>query len=225
MKYFLDSAKLDEIKYAYESWGIDGVTTNPKHIMLSGLPFLKAIDTIADWTQKQGLVGIEKFPVSVEINPHLDKWEDMVSEAKKIAPISPNFVIKIPCTEQGLIAAKKLEEEHIRTNVTLVFSPSQAIVPGKIGAKFVSPFVGWKESSGEDSDYIGKIVEIYNVYGFETEIIVAALRTGKQIADAALMGADIVTCGLAVYQDSFKHPFTDYGIGVFKKAWDDTAKE
>ncbi len=225
MKYFLDSAKLDEIIYSYENWGIDGVTTNPKHIMLSGLPFLKAIDKIANWVSKEGLEGYNKFPVSVEINPHLSKWEEMVQAAEQIAPLSSNFVIKIPCTEQGLIAARKLEAKKIRTNVTLVFSPSQAIMPGKLGAKFVSPFVGWKESSGEDTEYIKKIVDIYRKFHFDTEIIVAALRTGKHIAEAALTGADIVTCGLAVYQDSFKHPFTDYGIGVFQKAWDDTAKE
>lgn len=225
MKYFLDSAKMNEIEYAYDNYGIDGITTNPKHIMMSGKPFLTAVNDIAKWVKEKKIEGYEKFPVSVEINPHLATWQEMVEEGKKIASISSNFVIKIPCIEQGLIAARKLEQAGIRTNVTLVFSPSQAIPVGKLNAKFVSPFVGWKENSGEDtSEYIQDIVEIYEIYNFKTEIIVAALRNGKQIADAAKMGAHIVTCGLDVYQGSFEHPFTTYGLGVFRKAWDDTAK-
>lgn len=224
MKYFLDSAKLDEIDYAFENYGIDGVTTNPRHIMLSGKPFVTAITDIANWVMEKDIMGYEKFPVSIEINPHLDKWQDMVGEAKHYSKISTNFVIKIPCTEQGIIAAKKLEEMGVRTNVTLVFSPSQAIPVGKIGAKFVSPFVAWKENSGEETErYIKDIVEIYNVQKYRTEIIVAALRNGKQIADAAKVGAHIVTCGMDVYKSSFEHPFTDYGLKIFRNAWDETA--
>ena len=223
MKYFLDSAKLDEIDYAYKSYGIDGVTTNPKHIMNSGKPFLTAITDIANWVKENGLEGMDKFPVSVEINPHLAKADEMIAEAKKIAAISKNFVIKIPCTLEGVKAALALEKQGIRTNVTLVFSPSQAIQAGRIGAKFVSPFVGWKENSGEDTyPYMSTLVNIYKEKGYKTEIIVAAVRNGKQIADAAEMGADIVTAGLAVYEESFKHPFTTYGLGVFQDAWDHT---
>ena len=142
MKYFLDSAKLNEIEYAYENYGIDGVTTNPRHIMLSGKPFLKVIEDLAAWVKEKDIVGYENFPISVEINPNLATWEEMVEEGQKIAAYSPNFIIKIPCIEQGLIAARKLEEKGVRTNVTLVFSPSQAIPVAKLGAKFVSPFVG-----------------------------------------------------------------------------------
>ena len=108
MKYFLDSAKLDEIQTAYNTFGIDGVTTNPRHIMLSGKPFLTAIQGIADWIKSEGLDGYERFPVSVEINPHLDEAEAMLAEARKIAAISPNFVIKIPATEARVTAARKL---------------------------------------------------------------------------------------------------------------------
>ena len=226
MKYFLDSAKLDEIEYAYEFLGIDGVTTNPKHIQLSGKPFNTVIKDLAEWVKSKGIEGSDVFPISIEINPHLEKWEDMVSEGIYYSGLCKNFVIKIPCTEQGLIAAKKLEEKGIRTNVTLVFSTSQAIMPGKLNCMFVSPFVGWKENSGEDcSQYIQEIVDIYNQYGFTTEIIVAALRNGKQIKDAAVAGADIVTCGLQVYKDAMDHPFTAYGLSVFRKAWDETVKE
>lgn len=225
MKYFLDSAKLDEIQYAYENYGIDGVTTNPKHIKLSGKPFMQIVTDVAAWIKKSGLEGMDKFPVSFEINPHLEKAEEIIEAAKKISAYSPNYVIKIPCTEQGLIAARKLESMGVRTNVTLVFSASQAIPVGKLNAKFVSPFVGWKENSGDDAfEYIKKIVDIYRTYDFKTEIIVAAVRNGKQIGDYASIGADIVTCGLDVYKASFEHPFTTYGVGVFRDAWDSTVQ-
>lgn len=223
MKYFLDSAKIDEIDYAYKSYAIDGVTTNPKHIMASGKSFLTAITDIALWLKNNHLEGMDKFPVSVEINPHLSQAEEMVAEACKISAMSKNFVIKIPCTSEGLKAALRLEREGVRTNVTLVFSASQTIQAGRIGAKFVSPFVGWKEAAGEDCRaYLKQVCDIYREKGYPTEIIVAALRSGKQIAEAAELGADIVTCGLAVYEDSFHHPFTDYGLKVFTDAWDHT---
>ncbi len=223
MKYFLDSAKLDEIDKAYRYYGIDGVTTNPKHIMNSGKPFLTAITDIANWIKGNHLEGKDVFPVSVEINPHLDNAEDMISEAKKISSLCENFVIKIPCNLEGLKAAKTLEEEGIRTNVTLVFSASQAIQAGRLGAKFVSPFVGWKEANGEDAyGYMAQLVNIYREKGYKTEIIVAALRSGKQIAEAAELGADIVTCGLSVFEDSFTHPYTDFGLKKFQDAWDNT---
>lgn len=163
MKYFLDSAKLDEIKYAYENYGIDGVTTNPKHIKLSGKPFMTCVKEIAQWLKDAGLEG-KDFPVSFEINPHLDKADDIVAAAKEVASYSPNYCIKIPCCKEGLIAARRLEKEGVRTNVTLVFSPSQAIPAAKLGAKFVSPFVGWKENSGDSSAYLKEIAKIYKNY-------------------------------------------------------------
>ena len=218
MQYFLDSAKIDEIIYADKNWGIDGVTTNPRHIRNSGKPFMTVIKEIADYFKDR-----PDFTISVEINPHIKDAEEMVKKGMEYAKISKNFVIKIPCTEQGLIAARKLEMQGIRTNVTLVFSVSQAIAAAKMGAFIVSPFVGWKESSGEDCvQYIRDIVNIYRTYNFKTKIIVAALRTGKHIADAAKAGADIVTCGFQVYKDSFYHPFTNHGLGIFTDAWDNT---
>ena len=228
MKFFLDSAKLDEIDYAYRTFGIDGVTTNPKHIMLSGKPFMTAITDIANWIREHDLVGIDKFPVSVEINPHLDKAEDMIAMARKVSALCPNFAIKIPATGQGVTAARALEKEGIRTNVTLVFSASQAIWPAKNGSLFVSPFIGWKEQNGEDCrQYIKDIVDIYKNYGFygKTQIICAAVRTPKQFVDCAVAGADIVTAGLAVYQDSLKHAYTNQGLGTFCDAWDNTKTE
>ena len=227
MKFFLDSAKLDEIDKAYRTFGIDGVTTNPRHIMDSGKTFLQAITDIADWIRKEGLEGIDKFPVSVEVDPYLEKAEDMVEMARRIASVSENFAIKIPCTAEGIAAARRLEKEGIRTNVTLIFSASQALLPAKNGSLFVSPFIGWKEANGEDCrQYISDIVRIYKNYGYygKTQIICAAVRTGKQIVDCAVAGADIVTAGLAVYLDAMAHPYTRQGMDTFRKAWDNTAK-
>lgn len=228
MKYFLDSAKIDEIREAYETFGIDGVTTNPNHIMLSGKPFKEVLKEMSEFVKEKGIEGYDKFPISVEINPHLDNVEEMVSMGKEVASICSNFVIKIPCTLAGISAARLLEKEGVRTNVTLVFSPSQAMMPAKNGSLFVSPFIGWKENSGEDcKEYIKNIVDIYKNYGYygKTQIICAAVRNGKQIVDCAVAGADIVTAGLAVYKDSFYHPFTDYGLAKFQGAWDKTVTE
>ncbi len=227
MKFFLDSAKLDEIKFAYNTFGIDGVTTNPRHIQNSGKPFMTAITDIANWIKEEGLEGVDRFPVSVEINPHLDNTEEMVKMAREVAAISKNFVIKIPAIEPGIAAARILEKEGIRTNVTLIFSAAQAILPAKNGSLFVSPFIGWKEANGEDCrGYIKDIVDIYKNYGFygKTQIICAAIRTPKQIADCAVAGADIVTTGLAVFQDCMKHAYTTQGLKTFCEAWDNTAQ-
>jgi len=219
MKYFLDSAITSEIEYALENWGIDGVTTNPRHIQVSGKPFYTVIKEIANLTR-----DLPGFTVSVEVNPHFRKAEDMIEMAKKLAGISPNFVIKIPCIEQGVSAAYKLEKMKIRTNVTLVFSAAQAIMAGRIGAKFVSPFVAWKEEAGEDTrQYIEDITAIYRNYNYKTEIIVAALRNGRQIVDAARAGAHIVTAGFDIYKASFEHPYTvGKGIPLFEEFWDKT---
>ena len=226
MKYFLDSAKINEIREAYDTFGIDGVTTNPNHIMLSGKPFQEVLKEMIEFVQEKDIVGYEKFPISVEINPHLDDKDEMVKMGKEISDMCPNFVIKIPCTEAGIAAARELEKMGVRTNVTLVFSPSQAILPAKNGSLFVSPFIGWKENSGEDCvQYIQDIVDIYSNYGYETEIICAAVRNGKQFVDCAVAGADIVTAGLQVYKDSMYHPFTDYGMKKFQNAWDNTVTD
>ncbi|MFC6289571.1 transaldolase family protein [Levilactobacillus angrenensis] len=221
MKYFLDSAKMDEITYAYENYGIDGVTTNPKHIQASGQPFMVAVQNLADFAADK-----PDFPISIEINPHLTESADMIAMAEKIHQFSDNFAIKIPATENGIIAARHLEQEGIRTNVTLIFSAAQAIMPAKIGAKYASPFVNWKELNGEDGmGYVKDIAQIYRNYGYQTEIIVAAVRSGHQIVEAAKAGADIVTAGLDVYRDSFYHPYTDLGLKRFQDAWDNTPKE
>lgn len=228
MKYYLDSAKIDEIREAYDTFGIDGITTNPNHIMNSGKPFYTVIQELADFVKEKNILGWEKFPISVEINPYLDTVEEMVEMGCKISSICENFVIKIPCTASGITAARKLEEQGIRTNLTLVFSGSQALIAAKNSSLFVSPFIGWKENSGDDGiRYIENIVKIYKNYGYygKTEIICAAVRNGKQIVDCAVAGADIVTAGLQVFKDSFYHPFTDYGVEKFQGAWSKTITE
>lgn len=225
MKYFLDSAKIDEIREAYDTFGIDGVTTNPNHIMNSGKPFKVVLGELADFVKEKGIEGWDVFPISVEINPHLDDADEMVAMAKEISALCPNFVIKIPCTQAGIAAARRLEQIGIRTNLTLVFSASQALIAAKNHSLFVSPFIGWKENSGEDcTQYIQDIVTIYENFGFlgETQIICAAVRNGKQFVDCAVAGADIVTAGLQVFKDSFYHPFTDFGLAKFQAAWDKT---
>ena len=217
MKYFLDSAKIDEIKYAVKNWKIDGVTSNPKHVKNSGKPFYTVIKEFADEFK-----GVD-FPISVEIDPHLVNPKEMVSQAKQLASISPNFVIKIPCNESGLIAAKELIENGVKVNITLVFTASQALQVGRIGATYCSPFIGWQESSGVDcNQLIADITIMYNNYAFGTEIIVAAVRNGRQIVDAAVLGAHIVTAGFEVYKNSFEHPFTEKGLKIFQESWDGT---
>jgi transaldolase len=220
MKFFLDSAITSEISYALNMWHIDGVTTNPRHVNASGKPFLKVVREIA------GLFEGTDKPVSVEVNPHHDNWEDMVAEAQKLAAISPNFVIKLPATEAGFKAIPVLADQGVRVNLTLVFSAMQALQAMRMGAYFVSPFIGWKESNAEEIDgLVADIVAIRDNYAFDSEIIVSAVRNGRQIVDAAVAGADIVTAGFAVYQEAFDHPYTHVGLGKFQSFWDKTPYE
>jgi transaldolase len=220
MKFFLDSALVDEIEYALEMWDFDGVTTNPRHVQVSGKPFLTAIKEIAKLFE--GLDPHEKT-ASVEVNPHHDNHAAMVDEALRLAEISPNFVIKLPATQAGFKAIPLLKEKGVRANLTLCFSAMQALQAMRMGATYVSPFIGWKESNGEEiKTMVQEIVAIRDNYNFDTEVLVAAVRNGRQIADAAVAGADIVTAGFAVYEDAFHHPYTDVGLGKFQSFWDQT---
>jgi transaldolase len=220
MKFFLDSALVHEIEYALDRWHIDGVTTNPRHVQGSGKPFMAVIQAISDL-----FAGTDKT-VSVEVNPHHDTCQDMVEEGLKLAALSPNFVIKLPATEAGFQAVAVLKERGIRTNLTLCFSPMQALQAMRMGAYFVSPFVGWKESNSEEIvTLINEITTIRDNYHFQTQVLVAAIRNARQVAEAALAGADIVTAGFAVYQEGFQHPYTDMGLGKFQSFWDQTQYE
>ena len=220
MKFFLDSAIVDEVKYALEYFDIDGVTTNPRHVQVSGKPFLSVVKEIA------GLVEGTEKTVSVEVNPHFTEFDDIVKEAEKLSVLSPNFVIKLQCMESSLKAIPVLAEKGIRVNLTLVFSPVQALMAMRAGAYYVSPFIGWKETNGEEViNYIEEITAIKYNYGFDTEVLVAAVRNGRQITNAAVAGADIVTAGLAVYRDAVYHPYTRDGIEKFIGFWDQTSYE
>jgi transaldolase len=220
MQFFLDSAMTDEIQYALDTFDIDGVTTNPRHVQVSGKPFMTVIKEVAKLVE-----GTTKT-ISVEVNPHFMETDKIIAEAEKLAAISPNFVIKIQCVEPAFKAIYELAKKDIRTNCTLIFSAMQALQAMRSGAYYVSPFIGWKESNAEDTyGFISDVVNLRNNFGFETEIIVAAVRNARQIVDAGVLGADIVTAGLPVYQAGFEHPYTDKGIQLFCDFWDKTQYE
>lgn len=220
MKFFLDSAHVQEISYALESFNIDGVTTNPRHVQASGKPFMTVIREIAKLVE-----GTDKT-ISVEVNPHFMTYEKMLPEAEKLAAISPNFVIKLQCVEPAFRVIETLAKKNIRVNCTLVFSAMQALQAMRSGAYYISPFIGWKESNGEEvRGFVEEVMTIRDNYGFDSQIIVAAVRNARQIVDSALVGADIVTAGLSVYKEGFLHPYTREGIEKFTQFWDETPYE
>jgi len=210
MKFFLDTANIEEIKKASE-WGIlDGVTTNPTLISKTGRPFKEVVQEILE------IVG---GPVSLE-TVSLDA-EGMIREGKLLAEMGENVVVKIPMTPEGLKAVQALESEGIPTNVTLVFSPTQALLAAKAGASYVSPFVGRLDDiSGEGMKLIEEIKTIFTNYEFDTEIIVASVRHPMHVLEAAIIGADICTMPFKVIEQLFKHPLTDIGLERFLKDWE-----
>lgn len=217
MKLFLDSAHVHEVKHALEMWHIDGVTTNPKHVQASGRPFLEVVQEIGSL-----MAGTDKT-VSVEVDPFLDDYQKMVAQAVELAALCPNFVIKLPATEAGFRAIPDLAAKDIRVNLTLVFSPTQALQAMRMGAYYVSPFVGWKEASSDEvSGFIEEIVAIRDEYDFDTQVLAAAIRNGRHLVDAALAGADIATAGADVLKAAFDHPFTDRGLKIFQEFWQKT---
>ncbi|MEW6620189.1 MAG: fructose-6-phosphate aldolase [bacterium] len=209
MKFFIDTANIDEIRKA-ASWGIvDGVTTNPSLIAKEGRDFRETILEIAH---------IVDGPISAEVIS--ENAEGMISEAEQIALWHPNIVIKIPMTPEGMKATKILKMKAIKTNVTLVFSANQALIAAKAGATFVSPFVGRLDDVGQDGmELIGDIVDIYDMYGFTTEVIVASVRHPIHVVMAAKLGAHIATIPFKVLEQLFKHPLTDIGIDRFLSDW------
>ncbi|MCD6552357.1 fructose-6-phosphate aldolase [Thermotoga sp.] len=209
MKIFLDTANLEEIKKGVE-WGIvDGVTTNPTLISREGAEFKQRVKEICD---------LVRGPVSAEV-VSLD-YEGMVKEARELAQLSEYVVIKIPMTPDGIKAVRTLSAEGIKTNVTLVFSPAQAILAAKAGATYVSPFIGRMDDLSNDGmRMLAEIVEIYDNYGFETKIIAASIRHPMHVVEAALVGVDVVTMPFTVLEKLFKHPMTDLGIERFMNDW------
>jgi len=209
VKFFIDTADVNEIKEALEMGMVDGVTTNPTLISKTGRPFMEVAREI---------VKLVPGPVSLEV-VSLDT-QGMVDEARYLAKLGDNVVIKIPMTVEGLKAVKILSAEGIKTNVTLVFSPLQALLAAKAGATFVSPFVGRLDDIGHSGmEVIEQIVQIYDNYMFETEIIVASIRHPQHVLQAALIGADIATIPFKVIKQLSKHPLTDIGIEKFLEDW------
>lgn len=215
MKFFLDTADINEIKTA-NSWGIlDGVTTNPTLVSKTGRPFKEVVKEILE--EVDGPVSLETVSLDAE---------GMVKEGRLLAELGENVVVKIPMTPEGMKAVQVLESEGIPTNVTLVFSPMQALIAAKAGASYVSPFVGRLDDiSGEGMKLIREIKEIFYNYEMDTEIIVASIRHPMHVLEAALIGADICTMPFAVLEKLFKHPLTDKGIELFLKDWEKVPKK
>ena len=214
MKFFIDTANVDEIREAHRMGMADGVTTNPSLIAKEGRDFEEVIKEICE---------IVDGPVSAEVIA-LDT-NGMVIEARELAAIHENIVVKIPMTVDGLKAVRVLKEEGIKTNVTLVFSPLQALMAAKAGATYVSPFVGRLDDLSQDGlVLVEQIVDIYNNYGYETEVIVASVRNPLHVLESALMGAHIATIPFNVLSKLAAHPMTDKGIKAFLDDWNKREK-
>lgn len=217
MKLFLDSAITEEIAYALEHWDMDGLTTNPRHVMVSGKPFRTVIAEVAELVK-----GTDK-PVSVEVNPHFTECKEIVEQGRELAALSPNFVIKVGACEGGFTAIRELSKDGIRTNATLIMSVAQAWHAARAGAYFISPFLGWKDQFGDAPDaLIPEVRAMLDEHGYKSEIIAAAVRNARQIGDVAIAGAHCITAGAAVYKESFRNPYTTMGEGIFQDAWDQT---
>lgn len=215
MKFFIDTADVKEIREAHSLGILDGVTTNPSLIAKTGRPFRETIEEIC---------SIVKGPVSAEV-VSLDT-EGMLKEARELAKIADNIVVKIPLIKNGLKAVKRLTEEGIKTNVTLCFSSNQALLAAKAGGTYVSPFVGRLDDRGQvGMDLIEEIRTIYDNYGFQTEIIVASIRHPIHVRDAAMMGADIATIPFNVFDMLVQHPLTDDGVKRFLSDWEKVPKK
>lgn len=214
MKFFIDTANIDEIKKGVEMGMVDGVTTNPSLVSKESKPFeeiLKEICSIVDGPVSAEVVSLEA--------------DGMVAEAQELVKIADNIVIKIPMIVEGLKAVKRLTSMGIGTNVTLIFSSTQALLAAKAGATYVSPFVGRLDDISENGmELVGDIMSIYASYGFPTEVIVASVRNPLHVRDAALVGADIATIPLKVIEQLAKHPLTTNGMEQFLADWQKRAK-
>ena len=210
MKFFLDTANIDEIRDAASTGVLDGITTNPTLISREGNPFEDQLLKIC---------GLVNGPVSAETVSR--DAAGMVEEGKHLAKLHPNIVVKCPMTKEGLKATRTLSDESIRVNVTLVFSAPQAIMAAKAGAYFVSPFVGRLDDIGENGmELIRNIVTIFNNYEFTTQVLVASIRHPIHVVQAGLYGADICTMPAKVFDQLLKHPLTDKGVEQFLKDWE-----
>ena len=209
MKFFIDTANVEDIRKANDMGIICGVTTNPSLITKEGRDFNEVIKEIA---------SIVDGPISGEVKATTTDAEGMIKEGRELAAIHPNMIVKIPMTTEGLKAVKVLNAEGIKTNVTLVFTSNQALLAARAGATYVSPFLGRLDDiSVCGTDLISEIVEIFQVAGIDTEIIAASVRHPMHVTDCALAGADIATVPYKVLEQMTKHPLTDQGIEKFQK--------
>jgi transaldolase len=213
MKFFIDTANLGEIKEAHSLGILDGVTTNPSLIAREGISGRKAFEQ-----HVKTICELIQAPVSAEAVSM--SFDDLVSEARSLSEINSNVVVKIPMTLDGLKAVRQLSEEGVKTNVTLVFSPLQALMAAKAGATYISPFVGRLDDISQDGmGIIEQIIDIFSNYLFESEIIVASIRNPMHVLTAAKLGADIATIPFKVIEQLAQHPLTDIGIEKFLKDW------
>ena len=214
MKIFLDSADINEIKTHQSSGFVDGVTTNPSLIAKSGR---NIIETIAE------ICTLIDGPVSAEVTA--TNFETMLAEGKKLAAIAPNVAVKVPLTEAGLRTCRELANSGTKVNVTLCFTAGQALLAAKAGASFISPFVGRLDDIGKDGmGLIENICTIYSNFDFDTEVLVASVRSTQNVIDAALLGAGVVTLPPKILSSLYKHPLTDSGLEAFIADWKQTGQ-
>jgi transaldolase len=212
MKFFIDTANINEIKEAAALGILDGVTTNPSLVSKEGKDFRKLLDEI---------LAIVDGPVSAEVIS--TDYDGILKEAYELAKIHKNIVVKVPLIKEGLKAVRTLSSENIKTNVTLCFSPSQALLAAKAGATYISPFVGRLDDiSINGMDLIAQILQIYKNYDYKTEVLVASIRHPLHLVEAALMGADVCTMPFSVIDKLFNHPLTDLGLEKFLSDWKKT---
>ncbi len=210
MKFFIDTANPGEIRKAYEMGVIDGVTTNPTLISKEKRDFNSLIKEICEI--------IQNLPISLEVISLTS--EGMIKEARKLAEIGENIVVKIPMTAEGLKSTKVLVSEGIKTNTTLVFSPTQALLAAKAGSTYVSPFIGRLDDISQTGmDLVEQIVSIFDNYAFDSEVIVSSIRNPIHVLEAALLGADVATIPFKVIEQLVQHPLTDIGIEKFLADW------
>ena len=209
MKFFIDTANIKEIKEAASYGLLDGVTTNPSLVAKEGKDFREIL---------QEIIKIVDGPISAEVIS--TDYEGILKEARELAKIHKNIVVKVPLIKEGIKAVKTLSEEGIKTNVTLCFSPSQALLAAKAGATYISPFVGRLDDISHDGmGLIQQIVDIYKNYNYKTEVLVASIRHPLHLVEAAIMGADVATMPFDVIEKLFKHPLTDIGLEKFLNDW------
>lgn len=214
MEFFLDTAEIKEIETGLE-WGmVDGVTTNPSLVAKSGRPYLATVQAIAK---------LVPGPVSGEVLA--TEYDEILSQGRRLAGLAENVVVKVPLTPNGLRAVATFKKEGIRNNVTLCFSAAQALLAAKVGAAYISPFIGRLDDVGEEGmELIEQVVTIYQNYGYDTKVLVASVRSPIHVIQAAMLGADVATIPFKVLEQLYKHPLTDLGLDRFLADWKSTGK-